>query len=107
MATHDYVSTIYLGGSALSDFRAAALLRRVQEVAPGVEAISARYVHWVASDAPLPVDALRDGLLHHPKGWQLLTGADADAWARASGQPLVLTDDYAPVDQILTEQTAS
>ena len=53
MATHDYVSTIYLGGSALSDFRAAALLRRVQEVAPGVEAISARYVHWVASDAPL------------------------------------------------------
>jgi spermidine synthase len=61
----------------------------------------------VASDAPLPVDAIRAGLRNHPQGWQLLTGDGAVAWANGNGKPLVLTDDYAPVDQILTQQPAS
>lgn len=61
----------------------------------------------VASNAPLPVDAIRAGLRTHPEAWQLLTNADARSWADAHGKPLVLNDDYAPVDQIVTQQPAS
>jgi spermidine synthase len=61
----------------------------------------------VASDAPLPVEALQAGLRGHPQRWRLLTGPDAEAWSGAGGKPLVLTDDYAPVDQILTPQPPS
>ena len=53
MAPHDYVLTSVPGGSALSDFRAAALLRRLQAVAPKVTGVGARFEHWVATDAPL------------------------------------------------------
>jgi spermidine synthase len=60
----------------------------------------------MASDAPLPVDAVRQQLRGQPPGWQLLSGTAADAWAHANGTPLVLTDDYAPVDQILTQPTS-
>jgi spermidine synthase len=56
----------------------------------------------VASDAPLPVQALRDGLKDHPQGWQLIDADAAHAWADGNGKPIVLTDDYAPVDQLLT-----
>ncbi len=56
----------------------------------------------VASDSPLPVDRIRAGLANHPQHWELLTGEQADAWSRQTGKPVVLTDDYAPVDQILT-----
>jgi phosphoribosylformylglycinamidine synthase len=38
------------GGSALSDFRAQALLARLQAACPRVSAVSARFVHWVAFD---------------------------------------------------------
>ena len=41
------------GGSALSSFRAAALLARVREVVPRIAAVAARYVHWVHADTPL------------------------------------------------------
>ncbi len=44
--------TTYPGGRALSDFRAAGLLARVQAVAPGVTGVTARFVHWVAGDTP-------------------------------------------------------
>ena len=44
------VSRMISGGSALSDFRAAALLRRLQAVAPQVTGVSARHVHWVATE---------------------------------------------------------
>src|SRR5215471_5839274 len=44
------------GGNALPDFRAAALLARLRERVARVDAIAARHVHWVASDAPLNVD---------------------------------------------------
>ncbi len=53
MASHDLVLSTVLGGSALSDFRARALLRRLQEVAPQVTGVAARHVHWVASEEPL------------------------------------------------------
>ena len=53
------VLTSFPGGRALSDFRAAGLLRRLAEVLPtgvAVTAVSARYLHWVASAAPLDPD---------------------------------------------------
>ena len=47
------VLTTVDGGAALSDFRARALLPRLQAVAPTVTGVTARFVHWVASAAPL------------------------------------------------------
>ncbi|MCA0294197.1 MAG: phosphoribosylformylglycinamidine synthase [Actinobacteria bacterium] len=55
---HALVLTVFGGGNALSPFRAAALLRRLQASVPSVSAVTARYVHWVASDAALD-DATR------------------------------------------------
>ena len=40
------------GGRALSDFRAQALLARLQSVEPGITAVHERFVHWVAADQP-------------------------------------------------------
>lgn len=53
----------------------------------------------VASDRPLPLAGMQAQLADHPEHWQLLADAPARAWA---GEAQVLTDDYAPVDQILT-----
>jgi phosphoribosylformylglycinamidine synthase len=39
------------GGDALPDFRARALLDRLQAVCPRISAVAARHVHWVAFDA--------------------------------------------------------
>ena len=44
------------GGNALSDFRAPALLARVQAVVPRISAVHARHVHWVWCDQPLGGD---------------------------------------------------
>src|SRR5699024_9063565 len=41
------------GGSALSEFRARAVLRRLQVRVPRVAGVSAEHQHWVASTAPL------------------------------------------------------
>ena len=41
------------GGNALSSFRAQALLPRLQGVSERITAVSAQYVHWVWSEAPL------------------------------------------------------
>ena len=41
------------GGNALSGFRAAALLQRLQTISPRITGIAARYVHWVCSDTAL------------------------------------------------------
>ncbi len=49
------------GGNALSPFRAAALLARLQAALPRVAALAARHVHWAAFDAP-PERAQRDRL---------------------------------------------
>ncbi len=45
--------THFEGGNALPDFRAQALLARLQAVAPRVTAVAARHVHWVASASEL------------------------------------------------------
>jgi phosphoribosylformylglycinamidine synthase len=45
--------THFEGGNALSDFRAQALLARLQEVSGRITGISARAVHWVWTDALL------------------------------------------------------
>ena len=52
-SSHDLVLTTVPGGNALSPFRAAALLARLRRVVPGLTAVSARHVHWVASEEPL------------------------------------------------------
>ncbi len=51
--SHDLVLTTVPGGNALSPFRAAALLVRLQGVVGSVTGLSARYVHQVASHDPL------------------------------------------------------
>ena len=43
----------FVGGNALSDFRAAALLAVLRGVVPRVAGVHARYVHWVCSDTEL------------------------------------------------------
>jgi phosphoribosylformylglycinamidine synthase len=45
--------THFEGGNALSDFRAQALLARLQEVSARITGVSARAVHWVWTDTPL------------------------------------------------------
>jgi len=53
----------------------------------------------LASDAPLPLDALRLRLGALPEPVTLLAGADLAGFV---GAGRVLTDDYAPVDQLLS-----
>lgn len=53
----------------------------------------------VASDAPIDVGDLADRVDERGTGWDHLTGARLEAW---TGDAPVLTDDYAPVDQLLT-----
>ena len=54
----------------------------------------------VASPAPLDADNLRAALADRGvEGWQVIEGAAVDDWS--AGAP-ILTDDYAPVDQLLT-----
>ncbi|WP_219220504.1 phosphoribosylformylglycinamidine synthase [Variovorax boronicumulans] len=45
------VVTVFEGGSALSDFRARQLLPRLQAIEPKIEALAARFVHLVVTDA--------------------------------------------------------
>ncbi|HET7723321.1 MAG TPA: hypothetical protein VFK68_01675, partial [Propionibacteriaceae bacterium] len=75
---HAYVLTTVGGGNALSPFRAAALVRRLQALVPAVTDVSARYVHHVASDAALD-DATRNTvtrlLTYGPAAGPCATGA--------------------------------
>ena len=41
------------GGNALTPFRSQQLLAHIQQIAPKVRAIGARFIHWVESDRPL------------------------------------------------------
>ncbi|HPU13313.1 MAG TPA: phosphoribosylformylglycinamidine synthase [Aeromicrobium sp.] len=52
----DVELTVIPGGNALSAFRAQALLARLQAQVPELTGVSARFVHWVASDGPLAED---------------------------------------------------
>jgi spermidine synthase len=53
----------------------------------------------VASDSPIDLDALTERLDGRGTGWDHLTGAALQTWFADAP---VLTDDYAPVDQLLT-----
>jgi spermidine synthase len=53
----------------------------------------------VASRSPLPVDRLEEALPDFDLAWQVADGAELD---RFVGDAEVLTDDHAPVDQLLT-----
>jgi spermidine synthase len=53
----------------------------------------------VASDRPLDLDAWQEHLAGRATGWTVLSGPDLDAWVDGAE---VLTDDHAPVDQLLT-----
>ena len=53
----------------------------------------------VASRSPLPVDRLEAALPEFDIAWQVADGDDLDAFVGDAG---VLTDDHAPVDQLLT-----
>jgi phosphoribosylformylglycinamidine synthase len=50
---HGLVLTTLEGGNALSPFRAQSLLARLRGIVPGLTGVSARYVHWVATEAAL------------------------------------------------------
>jgi phosphoribosylformylglycinamidine synthase len=52
------------GPSALSSFRAARLLGRLQAIEPGIQAVAARHIHFVHLNGPAqPVRAKLDALL--------------------------------------------
>ncbi len=53
----------------------------------------------VASDAPVDVDAVVARMDERGLGWQAVAGDELEDWA---GDAPVLTDDFAPVDQLLT-----
>jgi hypothetical protein len=53
----------------------------------------------VASRQPLPAEAIAAAMGEHDLAWRVATGAELDAFV---GDAPVLTDDFAPVDQLLT-----
>ncbi|MGY1711029.1 fused MFS/spermidine synthase [Geodermatophilus sp. SYSU D00758] len=57
----------------------------------------------VASQAPLPTAAIEAALAAHDLDWQVAEGAELAAF---TGDADVLTDDHAPVDQLLTPYAA-
>lgn len=54
----------------------------------------------VASERPVDVDAVAQGLSGRDVAWLVAADADLDSWI---GDASVLTDDHAPVDQLLTQ----
>ena len=53
----------------------------------------------IASSVPIDTAGIAARLGRTDTGWGVITGTELDAWV--DGAP-VLTDDYAPVDQLLT-----
>jgi hypothetical protein len=53
----------------------------------------------VASRTPLPTEQIATALRDHRLAWQI---ADGDRFDEFVGNARVLTDDFAPVDQLLT-----
>jgi len=53
----------------------------------------------IASDAPVDADVIDARLAEHGIQWNVISGAELARW---TGAAPVLTDDYAPVDQLLT-----
>ncbi len=78
MAAHDYWLTTFAGGSALSDFRTRALLRRLRSAVPRVSGLTARHAHWVAAQEEPAAAALEQlgAILTYGEPW---AGAEGDA----------------------------
>jgi spermidine synthase len=78
----------------------AAVFRHVALVAPPTAIEGRRGANFVllASDAPLPLDALRERLATEPAPVAVLTGPELATFTEGAR---VLTDDHAPVDQLL------
>ena len=53
----------------------------------------------IASDSPIDVATIADRLTERGAPWSVITGSELTTWI---GDAPVLTDDYAPVDQLLT-----
>jgi spermidine synthase len=53
----------------------------------------------IASNAPLDVASIATRISDRGADWHVITGAELAQW---TGNASVLTDDYAPVDQLLT-----
>jgi hypothetical protein len=53
----------------------------------------------IASNAPVDVASIATHISERGADWDVITGADLAKW---TGEASVLTDDYAPVDQLLT-----
>ncbi|MBN9406536.1 MAG: phosphoribosylformylglycinamidine synthase [Burkholderiales bacterium] len=70
------------GGNALSEFRAQGLLRRLQAVEPGIDAVRARFVHLVGFDAaPTAATLQRMGeLLSYGEPAAPALGEGATSW---------------------------
>ena len=66
MSNTDTMFTL-MATSALSDFRAARLLKRIREIAPAAQGVSARFVHFVHAQRQLTDDesARLQALLHY------------------------------------------
>ncbi len=64
---------------------------------PGAEPEGGNLV-VLASDRPVDLAALQKALDARRTGWRIATGGDLASW---TGDAPVLTDDYAPVDQLL------
>src|SRR5262245_54598608 len=72
------------GGNALSDFRAQALLPRLQAISGRITAVKARYVHWVSSEAAL------DGAARDKLAALLTYGPKFESDAKAGGPVIVV-----------------
>ena len=57
----------------------------------------------IASNAPVDVASIATGISKRGADWNVITGAELAAW---TGHASVLTDDHAPVDQLLTPYSA-
>ena len=75
-----------------------AVLGRANSFGPQAPGIGGNYV-VIVSDAPLPLDGIAQENTRRGRDDELLTGADL---ARFVDGAQVLTDDHAPVDQLLT-----
>jgi hypothetical protein len=58
----------------------------------------------VASSSPVDIAAVAERMDDRGTGWDHLTGATLRTWV---GDAAVLTDNYAPVDQLLTPYGSS
>ena len=74
-----------------------ALATKTDTLAGGEEAGGNAVV--IASDAPIDVAAIDSRLTDRGAEWGVITGAELTSWV---GDVPILTDDYAPVDQLLT-----